>query len=111
MVRAAPRGAVGSLATMRFARRSRQSAPLSPFVTQSELRDRLNDDATALSGALLLTAQQSGLLNWLECQVDALQITRVDVETLQAIIHRWRELRGVAGRPDTGVADLIAVDY
>ncbi len=96
---------------MRFARRSRPSVSLSPFVTQSELRDRLNDDATALSGAMLLTTQQSGLLNWLERQVDALQIKRVDVETLQAIIQRWQELRVVATRSDTGIADLIAVDY
>ena len=96
---------------MRFARRSRSAVAPSPFVTQSELRDRLNDDATALSGALLLTAQQSGLLNWLECQVDALQLNRVDVETLQAIISRWQKLRAAAARSDTGIADLIAVDY
>lgn len=94
---------------MRFARRGRP-AP-SPFVTQAELRQRLNDDATALSGILLLTAQQSGLLNWLERQVDALQVRRVDADTLQAIIQRWQKLRAEATQPDSGIADLIAVDY
>jgi hypothetical protein len=96
---------------MRFARRSRPSASSTPFVTQSELRDRLNEDATALSGALLLNARQSGFLDWLERQVDALQATRVDAETLQAIIQRWQQLRAAATLSDTGVADLIAVDY
>ena len=60
---------------------------------------------------LLLTTQQSGFLNWLERQVDALQINRVDVDTLQAIIQRWQKLRAAAAQFDTGVADLIAVDY
>ena len=94
---------------MRFARRSRPSP--SPFVTQAELRERLNDDATALSGALLLTTLQSGLLNWLERQVDALQVRRVDADTLQAIIQRWQKLRADATGSETGIADLIAVDY
>lgn len=96
---------------MRFARRSRPSPTPSPFVTQDELRDRLNGEATALSGALLLNARQSGFLNWLERQVDALQIKRVDVETLQAIIQRWQKLRADSCLTDTGIADLIAVDY
>lgn len=96
---------------MRFARRGRSSVSPQPFVTQSELRERLNDDATALSGALLLNSQQANLRDWLDRQVDALQVKRVDVETLQAIIQRWQKLRAAATQSDTGIADLIAVDY
>ena len=96
---------------MRFARRSRSSSVPSPFVTQDELRERLNDEATVLSGALLLTSKQSVFLDWLDRQVDALQVKRVDAETLQAIIQRWQELRADATQFDTGAADLIAVDY
>lgn len=93
-----------------MARFRRRRPLLSPFVTQAELRDRLNEDATALSGTLLLTSQQTGFLNWLERQVDALQVYRVDADTLQAIITRWQTLRAAASRFDDGVADLIAVD-
>ena len=96
---------------MRFARRSRSSSTPSPFVTQDELRERLTEEAAALSGALLLTKTQSGFLDWLERQVDALQAKRVDAEILQAVIQRWQKLRSEATQFDTGAADLIAVDY